>query len=68
MLTHLDLSGNKLENINGVDKLWALKSLNLSKNNLCDLTVIESLVSLPDLIDLNIVNNSWKSVTDNVNF
>ena len=62
MLTHLNLSGNRLKQLGGIDKLWALKSLNISKNEFNNLNLLEPLQRLPDLTELQIHNNPWANV------
>ena len=62
-LTSLDLSGNRLGLIVGLENVGTLKKLNLSYNNL---TTLSGLQKLPNLIELKVGWNSLRFLHSNI--
>jgi Leucine-rich repeat (LRR) protein len=58
-ITHLNLSGNQLTEIKGLEKFVDLRSLDLSENQLTEIKGLETLVKLQEL---NLLKNQLKRI------
>lgn len=53
----LILANNSIKNVQGLDRLYSLTTLDLKNNELSKLCDVSSLAKLPDLMDLNLSGN-----------
>jgi hypothetical protein len=53
----LILSGNRLQSVEGLDRLYSLEVLSLDRNNLRDLASVAGLAKLPELKSLKLLGN-----------
>ncbi|KAI8096336.1 uncharacterized protein BX664DRAFT_56853 [Halteromyces radiatus] len=58
-IQELNLRGNRLTNVVGLDRLWALERLDLRDNRIEDMTEIHRLISLPNLDDVWVMGNPF---------
>ena len=53
----LKLTGNRICNVQGLDRLYSLERLSLDRNNLTDLASVARLANLPELKSLKLLGN-----------
>ncbi|KAJ2228423.1 hypothetical protein GGH97_006405, partial [Coemansia sp. RSA 475] len=58
-VTRLDLSGNRLQALDGLGRLWALEELNVADNELAEWTHVLCLRNLPSLRALRVSGNPF---------
>ncbi|KAJ2503424.1 hypothetical protein GGH96_000214 [Coemansia sp. RSA 1972] len=58
-VTRLDLSGNRLQTLDGLGRLWALEELNVADNELAEWTHVLCLRNLPSLRALRVSGNPF---------
>ena len=58
-ITCINLSHNQLQSIVGLEKLWSLRSLDISHNFIESIEEVFLLKDLPDLEDLKIAGNPF---------
>ncbi|KAL0572521.1 hypothetical protein ABG067_009263, partial [Albugo candida] len=58
-IQELDLRGNRLTVLAGLDRLWALERLDVRDNRIDDLTEIGRLTSLPNIADIWVEGNPF---------
>lgn len=60
----LDLSQNDISSLQGLSKLYSLSSLKIATNNICKISEISHIASLPCLETLNLTGNPVTTVVD----
>jgi Leucine-rich repeat (LRR) protein len=56
-ITSLNLSSNRLTNVEGLDKLYSLENLFINNNQIQSLSEIVSIAQLPQLMRLDVAGN-----------
>ncbi|CAL4065700.1 unnamed protein product, partial [Meganyctiphanes norvegica] len=63
-VVHLDLSQNDISSLQGLSKLYSLSSLKIATNNICKISEVSHIASLPCLETLNLTGNPVTTVVD----
>ena len=53
----LNLQGNQIKNVEGIERLYSLEKLDLAKNKIATLADVSGLANLPELMQLNLRGN-----------
>lgn len=64
----LVLTGNRIRNVQGVDRLYSLEKLYLDQNNLKDLASVAGLAKLPELQSLKLRGNPVAEISESLSF